>query len=128
MIVWGGDMSGLDNGARYNVAANIWTPLPTLDAPAARRQHTAVWDGTQMIIWGGHDGTNEVNTGGVYDPAANAWRIVTTTGAPMQRIGHTAVWAGAEMVVWGGRFSDSEVFDDTFGYTPARLMFLYLKP
>jgi N-acetylneuraminic acid mutarotase len=127
MIVWGGDMSGSENGARYNLAENSWTPLPTVDEPASRRQHTAVWDGTQMIIWGGHNGTNEVNTGGVYDPIANTWRAVTTTGAPVQRVGHTAVWAGAEMVVWGGRQS-SQTFDDTFGYTPARTMFLYLKP
>jgi hypothetical protein len=51
-------------------------------------------------------------------------------GAPVARLGHTAVWAGSEMVVWGGRaeLSDSDVFDDTFGYTPARTMFLYLKP
>ncbi|HKQ39547.1 MAG TPA: hypothetical protein VJ063_15830 [Verrucomicrobiae bacterium] len=128
MIVWGGDMSAPDSGGRYNPAANLWTPLPTVDVPASRRQHTAVWDGTQMIIWGGHNGTNEVNTGGVYDPNANTWRAMTTTGAPLQRIGHTAVWAGAEMVVWGGRYSNSPVFDDTFGYAPARTMFLYLKP
>lgn len=127
MIVWGGDMSGPDTGGRYNRAANSWTPLSTVDVPASRRQHTAVWDGTQMIVWGGHNGTNDVNTGGVYDPNANTWRAMTTTGAPAQRSGHTAVWAGAEMAVWGGR-AESEVFDDAIGYSPARTMFLYLKP
>jgi N-acetylneuraminic acid mutarotase len=126
--VWGGQPLGLDSGGRYNRAANTWTPLPTTGVPATRTQHTAVWDGTQMIIWGGHNGTNEIATGGVYDPSAHVWRAMTSTGAPIQRVGHTAVWAGTEMVVWGGRYTDAQVFDDTLAYTPLRTMFLYLRP
>lgn len=128
MIVWGGVLGSADTGGRYNRAANSWTPLPTLNAPENRIQHTAVWDGTQMIVWGGHNGTNELRTGGVYDPNANTWRVTTTTDAPLERVGHTAVWAGAEMIVWGGQSPVFGVFDDTFGYTPSRTMFLYLKP
>ena len=54
MIVWGGeDGSGYFNdGGRYNPAANSWTALPTTGAPAAR-EHTAVWTGSEMIVWGG---------------------------------------------------------------------------
>jgi hypothetical protein len=53
---------------------------------------------------------------------------MTTSGAPISRVGHTAVWAGAEMILWGGSYTDTVTFDDTFGYTPLRTMFLYLKP
>ena len=38
-----------------------------MNAPAARDSHTAVWTGTQMIVWGGiGDGGIEMNTGGRY--------------------------------------------------------------
>jgi hypothetical protein len=37
MIVWGGyNGSYLNDGGRYNPAANSWTALPTSGAPAAR--------------------------------------------------------------------------------------------
>src|SRR6185503_21041609 len=32
-----------------------WTATATLNAPLARRSHTAVWTGSEMIIWGGQD-------------------------------------------------------------------------
>jgi len=70
-------------------------------APTARRQHTAVWTGTVMVVWGGTDLT-PLNTGGRYDPAANAWSSTATAGAPPGRYLHTAVWTGTEMIVWGG--------------------------
>jgi hypothetical protein len=31
------------------------------------------------------------------------------------------------MIVWGG-YNDSSYFNDTFTYTPGRVMFLYQKP
>jgi hypothetical protein len=30
-----------------------WTAIPTANAPEAREDHTAVWTGSEMIIWGG---------------------------------------------------------------------------
>jgi hypothetical protein len=54
MIVWGGGSDTLKNtGAFYDPAADEWTPTPTLDAPSPRFYHTAVWTGSQMIVWGG---------------------------------------------------------------------------
>ena len=38
-----------------------------MNAPLARDSHTAVWTGTQMIVWGGiQHGGFELNTGGRY--------------------------------------------------------------
>jgi hypothetical protein len=53
-------------------------------------------------VWGGNDGTNEVNTGGVFDPATNTWTATSLTGAPGARRGHAAVWTGSRMLVWSG--------------------------
>ena len=69
MIVWGGvDPSGPSNtGGRYNPSTNSWTATSTTNAPSARTVHTAVWTGTEMIVWGGSYG-NAFNTGGKYNP------------------------------------------------------------
>ncbi len=84
-----------------DAAPDTWTPTTTTDAPSARDLHTAVWTGSEMIVWGGSS-TTRLNTGGRYDPATDAWTATTTTGAPTARASHTAVWTGSEMIVWGG--------------------------
>ena len=54
MIVWGGnDGNNLNTGGRYNPNANSWAATSTINAPTARRVPTAVWTGTEMIVWGG---------------------------------------------------------------------------
>jgi hypothetical protein len=35
--------------------------VTTINAPSARNFHTAVWTGTEMIVWGGQ--LPDVNTG-----------------------------------------------------------------
>jgi N-acetylneuraminic acid mutarotase len=57
-----------------------------------------------MIVWGGYDGSNDVNTGAIYDPATDKWTATSTTNAPSARSAHTAVWTGSKMIVWGGQF------------------------
>ena len=59
MIVWGGQNYGgvLNTGGRYNPGTDSWTATSTTGAPAARWYHTAVWTGSQMILWGGINGS-----------------------------------------------------------------------
>ncbi|MFZ5799262.1 MAG: Kelch repeat-containing protein [Thermodesulfobacteriota bacterium] len=109
MVIWGGwtytpTSTYLNTGGRYNPATNSWTATTTGGAPAGRRYHTAVWSGTEMIVWGGESNVSPyyLNTGGRYNPAANSWTATATTGAPSGRTFHTAVWTGTEMIVWGG--------------------------
>jgi len=108
MIVWGGcrfsdrgTCPALNTGGRYDPVTDTWTPVATTDAPSARYAHTAVWTGTEMIVWGGLD-FSELNTGGRYDPATDTWGPTSTMDVPGGRFDHTAVWAGTEMIVWGG--------------------------
>ena len=84
------------------VGIDVWKATPLSGAPSARSYHTAVWTGVTMIIWGGHDGTSEVNTGAAYDPVTNVWTPMPTAGAPTARQQHTAIWTGSKMIVWGG--------------------------
>ena len=110
MIVWGGGTNApvlaTNTGGRYDPALDTWAPTSTVNAPVARQDHTAVWTGTEMIVWGGwyDDGTviHILNTGGRYDPAANTWTPTTLANAPDRRRYHSSVWTGSEMIVWGG--------------------------
>jgi hypothetical protein len=83
-------------------ADDTWTATNTNNAPSARFFHTAVWTGTEMIVWGGSNGSNTVNTGGRYNPKTDSWTATSTSNAPAGRSDHTAVWTGNEMIVWGG--------------------------
>src|SRR5439155_3706530 len=129
IIVWGAFVSGtqlLDTGGRYNPATDTWRPTSTINAPRARSDHTAIWTGTEMIIWGGFGETQLPNTGvvldtgGSYNPATDTWSPTSATNAPSARSFHTAVWTGTEMIVWGGEEGFEEGPINTGGrYNPA---------
>jgi N-acetylneuraminic acid mutarotase len=77
---------------------NTWKAISMTNAPTPRSSHTAVWSGSEMIVWGG----SFTNTGGRYNPSTDTWAAVSTTNAPAARSYHRAVWTGSKMVVWGG--------------------------
>ena len=81
---------------------DTWTATSTTNAPSARALHTAVWTGSEMIIWGGADGQGFSNTGARYNPTTDSWMPTTTINAPSGRDLHSAIWTGSEMIVWGG--------------------------
>lgn len=123
MIVWGGyyydSTSHYPNdGGRYRPASNSWTAITTTGAPAGRTEHTEVWTGTDMIIWGGWDGTNNFNSGGRFNPTSGTWNPVSTGGAPSARRLHSAVWTGTEMIVWGGTDGTTNYLNNGGRYNP----------
>jgi N-acetylneuraminic acid mutarotase len=134
MIVWGGfggvwgNNTNRNDGARYYPATDRWLPVSTWNAPEARFDHTAVWTGTEMLVWGGFtDGRSRyagghaqahLNSGGRYDPATDTWRPITMVGAPAKRCWQSAVWTGKEMIVWGGG-NATRGFNDGGRYDPA---------
>src|SRR4029079_18378536 len=81
---------------------DVWSNGSLDDVPSPRQSHTAVWTGSEMIVWGGTVAGFNQNSGGRYDPAIDAGTQVSTTNAPEARSNHTAVWTGTEMLVWGG--------------------------
>jgi N-acetylneuraminic acid mutarotase len=108
MVVWGGtdnipNHTYLHTGGRYNPANDSWTATSLMNVPLGRIAHTAVWTGSEMIVWGGVDETDsDCDTGGRYNPTGDSWMPTSTINAPSVRDSHTAVWTGSEMVVWGG--------------------------
>jgi len=129
MIIWGGkgqDGNYQSTGARYRPSTNTWYPVDnTVNVPSARYQHTAVWTGTEMIVWGGATYDPQLgvstpfNTGGRYTPSTNSWRSTSINewNVPAPRYLHTAVWTGTEMIVWGGQI-DTDAFADGGRYNP----------
>src|SRR5262249_3111855 len=72
MIVWGGlpdNLLGgqLSDGGVYDPEGDVWSPVSTTNAPAARFDHTATWTGSMMVIWGGIE-LVATNSGGRYFP------------------------------------------------------------
>ena len=70
---------------------DTWTATSTTNAPTGRDQHTAVWTGSEMIVWGGENNGVLLNTGGRYNPSTDSWTATSTTDAPAARLYHTAV-------------------------------------
>jgi len=125
MIIWGGFNNGTSSyyttdGARYNPTTDTWTAMSDVNSPAGVQSGTAVWTGTEMIVWGGEGplGT-QLNTGGRYNPTTDTWTPTSTSGAvPTGRVYHSAVWTGTEMIIWGGATLTG--FTNTGGrYNPA---------
>jgi hypothetical protein len=86
-------------------AFGTWQAISTIGAPT-RNFHTAVWTGSEMVLWGGSS-AGISNTGARYNPSTDAWIPTSTAGAPRERAYHTAIWTGSEMVVWGGSVGGS---------------------
>ena len=112
MIVWGGEIGlGASNttnrGAIYDPVSDQWQKTSSIGAPIERTYHTAIWTGTEMIIWGGFTAlTNlfiDTRSGGRYSPASDIW-VGTAIGpnTPAVRQLHTAIWTGTKMIVFGG--------------------------
>jgi len=104
------DSSLLTNGYQFlmTVPPPAWVNGSTTNAPSARSGHSAIWDGQQMIVWGGNAGSSSpvyVNTGDLYDPVADQWTSVSPIDVPEPRSGHTSIWSGSLMVIWGGENS-----------------------
>ena len=124
MIVWGGnDNDGpppqyFNTGGTYNPSTNSWMATTIANVPSARASHSAVWSGSEMIIWGGTDQNFVLlNTGGRYDPGTNSWIATNTTNTPEARNRHTAVWTSNEMILWGG-FDGSGALNTGGRYDP----------
>lgn len=141
MIVWGGTgddevqqptprgpmfTQDRNDGGRYDPVADTWAPLSLLDAPGRRHEQTAVWTGSEMIVWGGdgNDGRYPLfGDGARYDPVTGKWARVSPEGGLSPRTSHTAVWTGAQMITWGGGSgvitSEAPPLGDGAAYDPA---------
>jgi hypothetical protein len=119
LIVWGGtddaEAEGtlgfprdfLNIGAAYDPVEDEWRELEASPLDP-RGWHSAVWTGTEMIVWGGVTSPcttspcqTESTEAAAYDPSSGVWEPIPQ-GPLSGRVDHSAVWTGEEMLVWGG--------------------------
>ncbi len=73
---------------------------PLQKVASRRKSHSAVWTGTEMIVWGA---VYPAAVGGArYNPSSDSWRAIPHTNAPMTYGGQTLLWTDSRIVVWGG--------------------------
>jgi hypothetical protein len=132
MIVWGGSAQGeaggpaeffdARDGAAYDPDVDSWRLIS--EAPIeGGLGYSAVWTGSEMILWGDASGgrRGDEGKGAAYNPEEDAWRIIAPSPLTA-RSGHLAVWTGQEMVLWGGRLTafETERYDgEGAAYDPA---------
>ncbi|MCU0722770.1 MAG: hypothetical protein MUC63_04010, partial [Planctomycetes bacterium] len=106
-----------DASCAATAGSGVWSDLAPSDVPSARSSHTAVACGSEVVVWGGLDGSSHLADGARYLPGSHSWRAIASVGAPSARANHRAVWTGKEMIVWGG--DDGTTFFQAGGrYSP----------
>jgi N-acetylneuraminic acid mutarotase len=99
---------------RYDLASDRWKNMTITNAPL---YHTAVWTGSELILWGGTG--SALSSGGIYNPATDTWRAMSVKNAPSARSAHQAAWTGKAMIVWGGQTTSNPYGDNSGGiYDP----------
>ena len=115
MLIWGGTQRwnaeitpGRISGALYNPTTDSWRPMTEVAQPSLE-QTSAVWTGSEMIIWGGCKfvpGQLFLNcqqrSGYAYSPDTDQWRPISQQGAPIPTVNAASVWTGQEMIVYTG--------------------------
>ncbi len=93
-----------------------WTRLP--EPPVVRSATAEVWDGHELLVWGGTVGGSNVASADGYalDPTTGTWRSLPP--APIARYRASAVWTGTEAIFWGG-LDDQRGAVDGAAYDPA---------
>ncbi len=135
MIVWGGNYLSVDDSynfyftyvkfvGRYDPESDSWVTKTVSGPPPPRADCSAIWDGTEMIVWGGYNGNSfsygshaVLNSGGRFNPVSETWTLMSMTQVPATRENHIALWTGKEMIVWGGN-SHGKSLKDGGRYNP----------
>jgi hypothetical protein len=127
MLVWGGvteprsdcyDCGYGEDASAYDPTNDSWRPID--EGPLSGRvEHTAVWSGESMIVYGGSapGGGAGKHDGAAYHLSSDSWALLPE--APIGgRYRHAAIWNGKEMFVWGGQRPRGQGFSDGARYRP----------
>jgi N-acetylneuraminic acid mutarotase len=110
--------SPVPGGRKYDPSANTWDVLvPQSGEPSARSMHTAVFDGSRVLFFGGRDDSSiPLSDGYKFEGGWSGFN----GEAPSARYQHTAVWLDGKkrMMIFGGR-NQSSVLESGGIYDPA---------
>jgi len=113
---WGGIPSGigeggppstpLADGGLYDPETDAWSTVAPAGAPSARFAAGAVWNGAEVILWGGEDVSLPdgqlvyLSTGARYDPAFDRWQPISDLGSPIANAAVFVAWTGNRLLVF----------------------------
>jgi hypothetical protein len=117
----------------YYPATDTWiNNTPTAISPSARNGLSMVWDGSNVIMFGGFNSTSYyLNDLWWYNPAANIWSqqiAINTPGSPVSRYGHTMVWDSNRVIMFGGYNADTGALNDLWWYYPVTNTWIQQSP
>jgi hypothetical protein len=127
LLIWGGyvfdgtgDKPANNDGFVFDARRRSWSAMP--ESPLSSRSAPAsAWTGSELLIWGGWDGTYDVggvlDDGAAFDPLTGAWRPLPP--APITARAPFSVWTGREMIVWGAAVQVDGTQRDGAAYDPA---------
>lgn len=117
VIFWGGlmfapnhELSAVFTGSAYNPKTQSWRTISTVNAPTARVEPHALWNGKYMILWGGcYQGQEKYGdrfkSGALYDPQTDSWTSTGEDQAPEDNEGASATWTGEGLfIIKAGKF------------------------
>ena len=121
LFVWGGcNESGtaLNSGALYDPRTDAWRTIASdANTPSPRCAATAVWTGSVVVVWGGHEPATDraLADGAIYDPVEDTWRSMVE--GPKARVlpiggsgeGRALFWAGRDG--GGSQLSGLDLYD-----------------
>jgi N-acetylneuraminic acid mutarotase len=136
VLVFGGNTGTIANPVTskelfsYNINTQQWTSVAVPPWVFRRMNHSAIWTGSEMIVFGGFSqaGNNigEYRADGFrYNPSNQSWSPLSTINSPISRLGASAVWTGSKMLLFGGLRHDGFHFvnlNDFYAYDPATNM------
>ncbi|EYF03022.1 Kelch repeat-containing protein [Chondromyces apiculatus] len=113
LIVWGGyeepntvdDPYPLSNGgAAYDPATGTWRVLGPSPL-SGRGYHSAIWNGSRMIVYGGSEGeAAPLADGAAYDPVTDTWTTIATPNLVPRANARKFIGdpSGSDAIFWGG--------------------------
>ncbi len=124
-LIWGGCgqepgvtkcLKPLNAGALYNPfpadGAPHWRELKGDTVVQPRTNHSAIWTGRYLIVWGGKNGARTLANGARWDSADGTWKVLKPTlpEGETGRSDHVAVYEPLQgrMIIWGGVSPDGK--------------------
>jgi N-acetylneuraminic acid mutarotase len=130
----GGEYTYYNDTWAYDPVANTWTDLmPSGDIPSVRTSHSMAYDPTshRVILFGGWDGTNDMNDTYAYDPSTNTWTDLNPVGdVPSPRDGQGMAYdpGTGKIILFGGADATTTTYNETYAYDPSTNTWTDLNP
>ena len=91
----------MGDGAIYDQESDTWSAVTNENAPSPRKNHAAVWTGSEMVVIGGEGANGALSDSHAFNPSLNAWRpLEGNIGA---RGDLSVVWTGSRILIFGGQ-------------------------